>query len=267
MVVFNQFKRFIWAGMTRLPAFIFSCKFLSPATIFGRWSSLAKHQENAAMHATRFRSSLIRLLTSTTSVVIASVLFLSALASAQDSPGRFETGAAFSTLHMPGFAGFGPALEGDVNFGRYIALDGAFSWFPNSTRGHSSATGFFGAKAGKRMERFGLFGKVRPGFLTFDNAFRQETVLFTPSPFGSIGTLLSFRSGRLTQRALDLGGVAEYYPARHWTFRWDFGDMLLFHEKGPTFTFIGAGAPPSITEFSPGTTHHFQFSSGIHYRF
>jgi hypothetical protein len=168
---------------------------------------------------------------------------------------------------MPGFAGFGPALEGDVNFGRYIALDGAFSWFPNSTRGHSSATGFFGAKAGKRMERFGLFGKVRPGFLTFDNAFRQETVLFTPSPFGSIGTLLSFRSGRLTQRALDLGGVAEYYPARHWTFRWDFGDMLLFHEKGPTFTFIGAGAPPSITEFSPGTTHHFQFSSGIHYRF
>jgi hypothetical protein len=36
MVVFNQFKRFIWAGITGLPAFIFSCKFLSAATIFNR---------------------------------------------------------------------------------------------------------------------------------------------------------------------------------------------------------------------------------------
>ncbi|HVG92078.1 MAG TPA: hypothetical protein VNB54_11365 [Alphaproteobacteria bacterium] len=223
------------------------------------------------MHGTSLSSPLIRLLTSTTSVVIASVLFLSALAAAQDSPGRFEAGGAFSTLHMPGFAPLGPALEGDVNFGRYIALDGAFSWFPNSTRGHSSATGFFGAKAGKRWERFGLFGKVRPGFLTFGNVFRQETVLFTPAPvgLGSIGTLLSIRSGRLTERALDLGGVAEYYPARHWALRWDFSDMLLFQEKGPTFTFIGAGTPPfpSFTQPSPGTTNHFQFSTGIHYRF
>jgi hypothetical protein len=221
------------------------------------------------MHANRLSSSLIRLLTSTAFVVISSILFLSTLAAAQDSPGRFEAGAAFSTLHMSGFAGLGPALEGDINFGRYIALDGAFSWFPNSTRGHSSAAGFFGAKAGKRMERFGLFGKVRPGFLTFDNAFREETVLFTPAPagLGSIGTLLSLRSGRLTQRALDLGGVAEYYPARHWTLRWDMGDMLLFQEKGPTFTFIGPSPLPSFTATSPGTTNHFQFSTGIHYRF
>ena len=221
------------------------------------------------MHATRLSSSLIRLLTSTASIVIISVLFLSTLAAAQDSPGRFEAGAAFSTLHMSGFAPLGPALEGDINFGRYIALDGAFSWFPNSTRGRSTATGFFGAKAGKRMERFGLFGKVRPGFLTFDNAFRGETVLFTPAPapVGSIGTLLSLRSGRFTQRALDLGGVAEYYPARHWILRWDMGDMLLFQEKGPTFTFLGPSPIPSFTASSPGTTNHFQFSTGIHYRF
>lgn len=223
------------------------------------------------MHATRFSSSLIRFLTSTTSVVIASVLFLSTLAAAQDSPGRFEAGAAFSTLHMPGFAPLGPALEGDVNFGRYLALDGAFSWFPTSTRGHSSATGFFGAKAGKRWERFGLFGKVRPGFLTFDNAVRGETLLFTPAPggLGSIETVLSFRTGRLTQRALDLGGVAEYYPARHWALRWDFGDMLLFQEKGPTLTFFSVGTPAlqPFTVPSDGTAHHFQFSTGVHYRF
>lgn len=223
------------------------------------------------MHATRLSSSLIRLLTSTTSVVIAFVFFLSALAAAQDSPGRFEAGAAFSTLHTPSIANLGPALESDINFGRHIALDGAFSWFPTRAGGRSAVTGFFGAKAGKRMEHFGFFAKARPGFLSFDNAFRQETVILTPAPngTGSISSISSFRFGRLTQRALDLGGVAEYYPARHWAFRWDIGDMLLFQEKGPTFTFIGVGTPslPPITERSPGTTNHFQLSTGIHYRF
>src|SRR6476660_802423 len=111
----------------RATSLLFFLQVSSSAPIFGRWSSLAKHQENAAMHATPFRSSLIRLLTSIASVAI-TILFLAALAAAQDSPGRFETGAAFSTLHMPGIAALGPAVEGDVNFGRHIALDGAFSW-------------------------------------------------------------------------------------------------------------------------------------------
>lgn len=223
------------------------------------------------MHATRLSSLLIRLLTSTTSVVISSILLLSVLAAAQDSPGRFETGAAFSTLHMPGIATLGPAVEGDINFGRHIALDGAFSWLPTSSRGRSAMTGFFGAKVGKRTERFGFFGKARPGFLSFDNAFRGETTILTPaqSGAGSVSSISSFRFGRLTQRALDLGGVAEYYPARYWAFRWDIGDMLLFPDNGPTFTFIGIGtpAPPPIIERSPGATHHFQLSTGIHYRF
>src|SRR6478672_4027354 len=223
------------------------------------------------MHSIRFRTSLIRLLTSTTSVVISSIVFLSTLAAAQDSPGRFEAGTAFSTMHMPGISVLGPALEGDVNFGRHFALDGAASWFPNSTRGQSAATGFFGAKAGIRTQRFGFFAKARPGFMTFDNAFRGETIILTPAPngMGSVSSISSFRFGRLTQRALDLGGVAEYYPARHWAFRWDLGDMLLFPDKGPTFTFIGVGTPslPPIIGRSPGITQHFQFSTGVHYRF
>jgi hypothetical protein len=107
--------------------------------------------------------------------------------------------------------------------------------------------------------------------MTFDNALRGATFILTPAPggLGSVTTISSFRFGRLTQRALDLGGVAEYYPARHWAFRWDLGDMLLFEDKGPTFTFIGVGTPsqPPIIERSPGITQHFQFSTGIHYRF
>jgi hypothetical protein len=115
------------------------------------------------MHSIRRSNSLIRLLTSTTSILVAGcILFLATFAAAQDSPGRFEAGTAFSTLRMPGIAGLGPALEGDVNFGRYISLDGSLSWFPTRPGGQSAATGFFGAKIGKRTERFGFFGKARP---------------------------------------------------------------------------------------------------------
>ena len=98
-------------------------------------------------------------------------------------------------------------------------------------------TGLFGVKAGTRTEHFGLFAKVRPGFLTFDNALRAETILVTPGPLGfPIGTISSLRFGRLTQPALDLGGVVEYYPARHWAFRWDMGDTLIFRRRAQRST-------------------------------
>lgn len=78
------------------------------------------------------------------------------------------------------------------------------------------------------------------------------------------------RFGRLTQPALDLGGVVEYYPAKHWAFRWDLGDTLLFEEKGPTFTVISPPGLPPFLQSPPAparTTNQFQFSMGVHYRF
>ena len=215
------------------------------------------------------RSSLIRLFTSTTFALgIGSVLLLSAPAAAQDTPGRFEVGGNFTALYFHR-AGIGPGLEGDINFGRHFALDGSFSWFPKNTIGKNAMTGLFGVKAGTRTERFGLFAKVRPGFLTFDNALREEKILITPGPLGiPLGSVSSLRFGRLTQRALDLGGVVEYYPARHWAFRWDMGDTLVFQEKGPTINFIGVGIPvgPPFAQRNFGS-NHFQFNTGVHYRF
>jgi hypothetical protein len=210
----------------------------------------------------------LRLSISTFQLAVACLLLCSTLALAQDSPGRFEAGGNFTALYFHR-AGIGPGVEGDINFGRHFALDGSFSWFPKNTIGKNAMTGLFGLKAGMRTERFGLFAKVRPGFLTFDDALREETILVTPGPLGTpIGILSSLRFGRLTQPALDLGGVVEYYPARHWAFRWDLGDTLVFQEKGPTFNVIGVGVPvgPPFTQRNFGS-NHFQFSTGIHYRF
>lgn len=186
------------------------------------------------------------------------------VASAQDSPPRFEAGGSFTAMRV-GPEVFGPGAEGDVNFGRHIAFDAAYSWSPTPTPQHVM-TALFGVKAGTRMQRFGFFGKVRPGLISFGNSVREVTEIF-----GSGGVLptANLRLARLNQKALDLGGVLEYYPARHWALRWDAGDLMVFGEQGVLFTAVG-NVPPGFVFFPPApgrTTHNFMFSTAVHYRF
>jgi Outer membrane protein beta-barrel domain len=189
------------------------------------------------------------------------LLTQSPTASAQDSPGRFEVGGNFTALRFNQVANFGPGIEGDVNFGRHFALDAAFNWLPASPYEHT-IQGLFGGKVGTRTEHFGFFGKVRPGFVSRGDQLREETIILGPAPIISIPNI---RFGRLTERALDFGGVVEYYPSKHWALRYDFGDTVVFGEAAK-ITIIGG--PPLITGFPGGnTTHNFQFSTSVHYRF
>jgi hypothetical protein len=184
-------------------------------------------------------------------------------ACAQDSPGHFEVGGNFTALRFNGAGNFGPGLEGDFNFGRHFALDAAFNWLP-ATRYSHVVQGLFGGKAGMRTEHFGLFGKVRAGFISRGNQLREEIANVGPFPLGQPIPPPIIRFGRLTERALDFGGVFEYYPAKHWALRYDFGDTVVFgegaqiHIFGDSFNFNG---PPG------NTTHNFQFSTSVHYRF
>src|SRR5262245_28451209 len=184
-------------------------------------------------------------------------------ARAQDSPGRFEVGGNFTALRLNGTANFGPGLEGDFNFGRHFALDAAFNWLPATPYEHITQ-GLFGGKVGTRTEHFGFFGKVRPGFISRDNQLRQEIVNLGPFPLGQPIPPPIIRFGRLTERVLDFGGVFEYYPAKHWALRYDFGDTVIFGE-GAQIHIVGG---PFNFSGTPGrTTHNFQFSTSVHYRF
>jgi hypothetical protein len=215
------------------------------------------------MQPTGLGSYIIRFFTLTAKLAIVWVLFFSIHAVAQDSPGRFEAGANFTALRLGSGGFFGPGVDGDLNFGRHIALDGIYSWLP-STPLHVM-TGLFGAKVGTRTEHFGFFGKVRPGFISFGNVERSATEIVGPGPTVS----LSQRFSRQTERALDFGGVVEYYPARHWALRWDVGDLVVFQEPSPILTIIIDGVPSTRTfsGFPPGTLNSFHFNTGIHYRF
>src|SRR2546421_5394473 len=117
---------------------------------------------------------------------IAATLLLSLISSdgqAQSLRRKVEAGILFTVINLeevfeiPG--GFGGRFTYNVN--DYLALDGELNYFPKhrlrgfsffDPRGRASSDfgemqGLAGVKSGIRIERFGLFGKARPGFIRF----------------------------------------------------------------------------------------------------
>jgi hypothetical protein len=196
----------------------------------------------------------------------------------------FEIGAQFTSLT------FNPPrqLSGDVVFfgenrpqtetglgGRFtfnlngaIGLEAVINYFPTADGVAAGATGRvlqgqFGVKAGKRFQRFGLFGKVRPGFVSFSrsqNLVGTRQLTFSGFPF----VQADFEFARRTFFANDLGGVLEFYPSRRWALRFDAGDTLLYYGERSVPTFQ---LHPTFITARPERRHNFQFSSGFSFRF
>ncbi|HEX8177005.1 MAG TPA: outer membrane beta-barrel protein [Pyrinomonadaceae bacterium] len=203
-------------------------------------------------------------------------------ASAQGEPEkskatRYEIGAQFSSITFePEHTQPGAGARFTFNFNDNIALEAELNYFPNDNgiisgnRNNGRVTqGLFGVKAGKRFRNFGIFGKARPGFISFTRGF-GDVVITGPPPAGSIFPESEFRPRRLTHPAIDLGGVLEFYPSRRLVTRFDAGVTLM--RVGET-TFQGFAAGPNNTVVVspitlPGETRSsFQFSAGIGYRF
>jgi hypothetical protein len=198
------------------------------------------------------------------------LLFASFTALAQETP-RFEAGGNFVALRSGGTGTFGPGGTFVYNFKRFLSLEGSVNWLPNGTgfsvlgNGSSTLEGLFGVKAGYRTEKFGIFGKFRPGLIHQNNALRGEDLVPIQTLIGP-GTSIVPRFSGLTERAFDIGQVLEYYPSRHWAFRYDIGDLVVFNEP-IVLTGTGGTIPSSIFGNSTRATNNFQFSTGVHYRF
>jgi hypothetical protein len=169
---------------------------------------------------------------------------------------RFELGVAFSGIHLSENSNFGAGARAVYNFNSSFALEAEGNFFlnnpsPGILSGGRAIEGLFGPKIGLRTETVGIFGKVRPGFITFSNTF--QGINFNPT----VPSAFTIETGRLTEPALDLGTVIEIYPSRHWAWRTDLGDTMIFYRSSSFF---------GIT--LPGTTkNNFQFSTGFQYRF
>jgi hypothetical protein len=190
---------------------------------------------------------------------------------------RYEVGAQFSSLSIdtggetrtePGFGG-----RFTYNVTDNFALEAEGNFFPKKSRfiafrnGGRAIEGLFGIKIGKRYKRFGIFAKARPGFISFSQG-RTEIIPtgVTNDPFAAFDV----RVERLTHFAADIGGVLEFYPSRRVFTRIDIGDTIIRYGQTNITTFGGPISGPftPITFPIPGdTTHNFQFSAGVGFRF
>jgi hypothetical protein len=173
-----------------------------------------------------------------------------------EQPPRFELGVTASGVHLSDNNNFGVGARAVFNLNSFFSLEGEGNFFLNNASpklfsGGRAVEGLFGPKIGLRTENVGIFAKVRPGVISFSNTV-QGIIVNPTLPFS-----FSVQTGRLTEPALDLGTVIEFYPAKHWAWRTDIGDTMVFYRSS---SFSGIRVP--------GTTRsNFQFNTGFQYRF
>ena len=208
--------------------------------------------------------------------LLALCLFITANAYAQSEAPRLEIGLQVTALNLGDFKLALPDLSKSqrgaggritVNLNDNFALEGEFNTFPNNFRlsvpqlnqfvtrklSRDRVDQFlFGMKFGVRSNLFGLFGKIRPGFVR--SQLQDETA-------NSANPTLNTRFRTSSGLALDLGGVLEIYPSRHTMLRFDAGDTLIRYE---TKIQTSSGSSTSKNKF---TNHNLQASAGFGLRF
>ena len=194
-------------------------------------------------------------------IVLTVVLISSNSARAQSDTPKAEIGVQFSSLNIERVSGrvTDPGFGGRFTYNptKTIGLEAEINFFPKEYNGSSNqdggriTQGLFGVKVGKRLQKVGIFGKARPGFVSFGRAILNRD---------SRATTLQF--GRLTHLAFDLGGVLEVYPSRRAVVRFDLGDTVV---RYGTQNFVDALGRPSVNQAF--TRHNLQFSAGVGFRF
>jgi len=205
----------------------------------------------------------------------------SPVAYAQNDERKFEIGWQFTMLASPSRtanevilsehrvkeAGYGPRFG--YNLTKQLALESEFNFFTldREVRGGSKTQGLFGVKAGQKFERFGVFGKARPGFVRFkrgDYVIARGCVQVFPPP------LSCYDSVATTNFAFDLGGVVELYASEQLVVRIDVGDtMIRFRRRNVAAR--DPSLPPGLRLFvfplPAETRHNLQASVGFGFRF
>ncbi|MFN0087863.1 MAG: outer membrane beta-barrel protein [Blastocatellia bacterium] len=204
---------------------------------------------------------------------IAFLLFLNATRiHAQEVP-RLEIGAHVTALNLGDFKLKVPDLSKSergagarvtFNVSDNVSIEAEYNIFPNDFRitvpqlnqlvtrklTRDRVDQFLmGVKVGGRSEHFGIFAKLRPGYIS--TRLQDETVNANPS----LNTLFRTNAGL----ALDFGVVLEFYPTRSTMLRFDAGDMIIRYERS---TVTG-----SQIQSSRFTTHNLQVSAGFGLRF
>jgi hypothetical protein len=206
---------------------------------------------------------------------------------AQREPSRYEVGLQISSLSFssndpvigpgPGVSEFQsktlPGIGGrfTYNLNSNIGLEAEANLYLGDTRlfaplgsGGRPAQAVSGIKAGKRFEKFGIFAKARPGFVSFSEGKFPLSFFLQPNL-----PLSNPRGEYVTHLALDVGAVFEFYPSSKIVTRFDAGDTIIRY--GAQSVLAGGlllpGAPRPTVVIPGETRHNFQFNAGVGFRF
>src|SRR5215475_13202142 len=186
-------------------------------------------------------------------IIFLLTLVLHASVIAQQEEPKFEVSAQFSVIgrRVGGATSIGGGSRLTFNLTRYLALEGESNYFPaagfNDVRRFQ---GQFGVKSGLRFNRFGVFGKVRPGFINT----KYNVLLLCAQPvcppnsvcipiFPTVCSTIKITD---TGFSMDVGGIMEFYPSKRITVRFDVGDTIVNHQFA---------------------THNLQLNASIKFRF
>ena len=209
-----------------------------------------------------------------TAVISILLLHSVALSQSQDLP-KFEVAAEFTTFERDDFSNrrTEPGIGGrfTYNLNRVFSLEAAGYFFPkecfNCRNNGRMIQALGGVKAGKRFENWGIFGKARPGIVSFSDG---EFNIFPTGPVTPT-SIFEVRANRVTSFATDIGAVVEFYPSKRIVTRFDAGDTIVYFTRrtinniqfdpATNSSFIGPVTTPART------THSFQFMASAGLRF
>ena len=136
---------------------------------------------------------------------------------------KWEIGTSYTNLSLPVLSNqctgiacrrnlSGVGFNFNYNLTRWFGFDTAVNFMPGQQGSKAVTEGLLGVKMGERFRKWGVWGKIRPGFIYYQEAM----------PGGGVDTPES-----LTRFAWDFGGIVELYPARSTTWRFDVGTTLV----------------------------------------
>jgi hypothetical protein len=209
-------------------------------------------------------------------IAILSVFLLQSQAQSQSQTTempKYEVAAEFTTLARETFevrtdAGFGARFTFNLN--RVVSLETAGYFLPSQCNvcvNNGNVTEVLGGvKIGKRFEHWGIFGKARPGVVSFSRG--KFDVRPDPS---NPGFPFNFVPERLTTFATDVGGVVEFYPSKRLVTRFDAGDTIMRFGSRPAEVIAFDAATRTFTvmpfRLPARTAHNVQFMASVGFRF
>lgn len=210
--------------------------------------------------------------------VVAIIFLLNSLhARGQDNSSvtvrKFEVAPEFTTITV--FAGDSEVGLGSrltYNLNKRFALEAAAYFFPHDCEfcerhAGRGTEGLFGVKIGKRFHKWGIFGKARPGVISFSKG-QFDIIAIGTSPTTPSFVIVE---KRLTSFAFDLGAVLEFYPSKRIITRLDFGTTII-HYGAHTSNFPVFDPATGTFTLRPFTSPAqnvgtFQIMAGVGFRF